>query len=123
VSHRAAVAWRKRNVFWNIPTKGNCGPRQELGAARIRMTLCAKVARRKEYGLQRKGKDAIAPRTPKGCTCRMKLWKDPAGKIRIEDPDTKRQLCLKTERTSEEINRKVFKPEVVKRAVGMSSGL
>jgi hypothetical protein len=53
----------------------------------------------------------------------MKLWNDPAGKIGIEDPDTKRQLRLKTERTSEEIDGKVFEPEFVKRATRMSSGL
>jgi hypothetical protein len=76
VSRRAALAWSKRNFSRNIRTEGNCGPRQELGAAGIRMTLRAKVARRKKHGLQRKGKYDIAPRTPKGCTCRMKLWKD-----------------------------------------------
>jgi hypothetical protein len=93
-----------------------------LGAARIRMILHGKVAQRKEHGLQRKGKDDVAPRTPKGCTCRMKFWKDTECKIGIEDPDTRRQLHLKTERTSEEIDKKVFEPESVKRATRMSSG-
>jgi hypothetical protein len=31
VSRRAAVAWRRRNIFRDIGTQGNCGPRQELG--------------------------------------------------------------------------------------------
>jgi hypothetical protein len=92
------VAWRKRNVSRIIGTQGNCGPRQELGAAGIRMTLRAKVARRREHELQRKGKDDTAPRTPKECICRMKFWKNPECKIGIKDPDTKRQLRLKTRR-------------------------
>jgi hypothetical protein len=87
------------------------------------MTLHGKVAWQKEHGLQRKGKDDVAPRTPKRCTCRMKLWKDPECKIGIEDPDTRWQLHLKTERTSQEIYRKVFKPESVKWTTRMFSGL
>jgi hypothetical protein len=47
VSRCAAVAWRRRNFFKNLQTQGNCGPRQELGAARIRVTLRAKLARLK----------------------------------------------------------------------------
>jgi hypothetical protein len=62
----AAVAWRKGNVFRKIRTQGNCRPRNELAPAGIRMTHIAKVARRKEHGLQRQGKDDVAPRTPKG---------------------------------------------------------
>jgi hypothetical protein len=47
VSRCAAVAWRRRNIFRDIRTQGNCGPRQELGAAGIRVNLHAKLARRK----------------------------------------------------------------------------
>jgi hypothetical protein len=62
MTRRATVAWRKRNVFTRIGTKENCGPHKKLAAARIRTTRCAKVARGREHGLQRQGKDDIAPR-------------------------------------------------------------
>jgi hypothetical protein len=81
------------------------------------------VARRREHGNQRQGEYVIAPRTPKGRTSRMKRWKDPECKIGIKDPHTNWQLRLKTERTSEEFDRKAFAPDFVKRATGMSSGL
>jgi hypothetical protein len=120
VSRCATVAWCKRNFSRKIQTQVNHGPRQELGAARIRMmTLHEKVAQQKEHGLQKKGKDNVAPRIPKGCTCRMKRRKDPADKIGIEDPDTRRQLRLKIGRNRQE----GFRTEVMKRATGMSNGL
>jgi hypothetical protein len=89
----------------------------------IRTTHSAKVARHWEHGLQRQGKDDIALRTPKGWTSRMKHWKDPKCKIGIKDPDTRRQLHLMIERTSEGIDRKAFRLEFVKRATGMFSRL
>jgi hypothetical protein len=49
VSLRAAVAWHRRNIFRDIWTQGNCGPWQELGAAGIRVTLRAKLARRTSW--------------------------------------------------------------------------
>jgi hypothetical protein len=100
MSLRAAVARREGNVFRKIRSQGNCRPRKELAAAGIRMTHSAKVARSREHGLQRQGKDDIAPRTPKGRTSRMKRWKDPECKLGIKNPDTRRQLLLKIERTS-----------------------
>jgi hypothetical protein len=44
ITHRATVAWRKKNVFRSIGTKGNCGPRNKLTAAGIMMTRHAGVA-------------------------------------------------------------------------------
>jgi hypothetical protein len=44
-------------------TQGNCGPRKRLTASGIRTTPCAKVARGREHGLQRQGKDDIIPKT------------------------------------------------------------
>jgi hypothetical protein len=94
-----------------------------LAAAGIRMNLRAKGTRRKEHGLQKQKKEDTAPRTPKGRTCRTKLGKDPACKFGIEDPDIRRRMRLKIERRSEEIDRKVFEPQLVKRATTMCSGL
>jgi hypothetical protein len=66
MTRRATVARRKRNVLRRIGTQGNCEPHKEFATARIRTTRCAKVARGREHGLQRQGKDVIAPRTRKG---------------------------------------------------------
>jgi hypothetical protein len=53
----------------------------------------------------------------------MKCWKGPECKIRLKDPDTRRQLRLKVGRTSEGINRKAFGLEFVKKETGMFSRL
>jgi hypothetical protein len=88
----------------------------------MRMTHRAEVARRKEHGLQREGKDDIALRTPKGRTSMKKGLKGPECKIGIKNPDTRRQLLHKIERISEEFDRKTFGLEFVKRATGISRG-
>jgi hypothetical protein len=77
------------------------------------MTRSAKVARRREHGLQIRGKDDSAPRTLKGRTSRIKHWKGPECKIKITDPYTRWQLRLKIERTTEEFDRKAFGLEFV----------
>jgi hypothetical protein len=41
VSRRATVVWRKRNIFKEISTQRNCGPRKEVTAARMKITRCA----------------------------------------------------------------------------------
>jgi hypothetical protein len=48
ITHRATVAWRKRNVLRKTVTQGNCGPRSTLTAAGIMMTRHARVALRRE---------------------------------------------------------------------------
>jgi hypothetical protein len=99
VSHYATV-WRcKGNVLRKIGTWRNWEFWSKLAAARIWMTHSTKVAWRKDNRLQRKEKDDIAPRTPKGRTSRMKCWKGPVYKIGIKNPDARRQLCLEIERT------------------------
>jgi hypothetical protein len=40
-THRAAVAWRRINVFRKILTYGYCGLRKEVTAAGMRITRCA----------------------------------------------------------------------------------
>jgi hypothetical protein len=44
VSHRATVAWRKRTIFGDIRTQGNCRPREVVTAAGKIMTLHAELA-------------------------------------------------------------------------------
>jgi hypothetical protein len=78
------------------------------------MTLRSKVARCKGNVVRKsRTKDSIAPRTPKGCTCRTKRWKDPSFVIGIEDPDKKRQLRLGTGRKLK-VYRKITGLEIVK---------
>jgi hypothetical protein len=48
VSHRATVAWHKRNLIRRSGTQENCGPLKEFSTTRIRMTHRAKVAWHKE---------------------------------------------------------------------------
>jgi hypothetical protein len=71
-------------------TRGDCGSRRTLAAACRKVFRRAAVARRREHGLQRQGKDNMAPRTPKGRTSRMQN--------RNKGPSTRRQLRLKIER-------------------------
>jgi hypothetical protein len=47
VSRHAAVIWRERKLFRRTGTQEICGRRKELAIARIRMTHCAQVVRRK----------------------------------------------------------------------------
>jgi hypothetical protein len=61
------------------------------------MTHHAKVARDKEHGLQKQGKDDIAPRTLKGRTSRKERLKGPECKIEIKNAGTRRQLRHKFE--------------------------
>jgi hypothetical protein len=132
VSRRAAVARRKRNVFGKIRAQGNCGPRKQLAAAGRRITDSTKVARRKGQN-----KDDVTPRCPKVRTFGKRRWKGPEcnndirdpglrqqlrGRERIKNPDTRRQLRLKIDRTSEDFDRNALGLQSVKRATGMSAG-
>jgi hypothetical protein len=80
------VAWRRRNIFKEIQTQTNGGPRKELAVAGKMMTRCTGIAQRKEHGLQKKGQDDMSPRTWKEYTCRLKRWKDPADEIGMKYP-------------------------------------
>jgi hypothetical protein len=73
VSRRATVARRKRNVFRQIWTDINCGPRSTLAAAGRRMTCSAKMTQGTEHGLRKQGEDNIAPKTWKGRTKNKRL--------------------------------------------------
>jgi hypothetical protein len=132
VSRRATVAWRKRPIVRDIRTQGNCGRRQELGAAGIMVTLRAKLARRKGTFA---GKNQIrdkAGRKASRQTIGLKRWKNPADRIGSKYPggrwprdlrtDVKEQLRRRNERTTSDIYRMIIRQEVVKRATEMSTG-
>jgi hypothetical protein len=137
ITRRATVAWSRKNAVRRIGTQENCGLHKELDAVGIRATRCAKVARGRENGLQRKGKDDITPRTQKGRTeenrrlspeCKngvryRGLRQQFQGKIGVNDPRTRWQLRLMSERTTSEFARKAFGLEFVKRANGTCNGL
>jgi hypothetical protein len=81
ITRHATVAWRKRNVFRRIVTQGICGRRSTLTAAGIRTTRCAKVARGREHGLHRQGKEDTVPRPRKGRTEKNERFKGRNAKI------------------------------------------
>jgi hypothetical protein len=137
ITRRATVAWRKKNVFRRIGTQVNCGPHKELAAARIRTTRCAKVARGREHGLQRQGKDDIAPRPRKGrkeenkrlkgTECKndiryRELRQQFQGKTRIKDPNTRRHRRLKNHKTAGQMFEATFRLQIPKREDGSSVG-
>jgi hypothetical protein len=134
MTRRATVVWRRKNAVRRIWTHENCGQRKEFAVVGIRTTQCAKVARGREHGLQKQGKDDIAPRTRKGRTQENKCFKGPEckngvryrclrqqlqGKNGIKDRDTRRQLRLRIEKTSNDI----FRGKIAKQVVINSSGL
>jgi hypothetical protein len=134
----ATVARHKRNNFKKIGTQGNCGPRKEYAAAGIRTTSCAKVARGWEHGLQRQGKDDIAPRTRKGRTEENRRSKGPKCKncirnrglrqhlrrrMRIRNLCGRRPLYLRNEGTTSGIYRRTIVLEIAKQVVGTSNVL
>jgi hypothetical protein len=65
----------------------------------------------------------IVPETTKGRTSGKRRWNGPECKIGIKDSGTRRQPHLKIERRSEGLERKPFRLQVMRRAVGMSSRL
>jgi hypothetical protein len=125
---KSSGALKTRHIGRNLAAepmeriRGNCGSRKKLTAVGM-MTHRAKVARRKGHGLQRQGKNNVAPKTTKRRTFGKKCWNAPQCKIVIKNPGTRRQLRLKIERISEGFDRKVFGLEFVRRATGIPSGL
>jgi hypothetical protein len=113
VSRHATVAWRKRNIRRN-ETQEYCGS--------WRNTRIAKMARGMEDGLEKKGKDNIAPKTWKGrknndTKCKNDIrdrglkrqqWQL-CGKAGIKELRTRRQLRLRIKKLSDRIDRKTFR--------------
>jgi hypothetical protein len=137
VSCRVTVARCKRNVFRKIRTQGNCGPRKEFAVVSRKMTRSTKVAQRKGHGLQgrsRKGPSVeqgrrknqtmneFARGTRKGRTlARRKLMRQQSTNG-TRNRDFEEQVRFGSERIICGIYRKVIGLEIVKRAVGISSG-
>jgi hypothetical protein len=127
MSRHATVAWRKRNIFRKIWPKENCGPRSTLATACRRMTRSAKVARCKEhdhdkYDQVNRGQETQEQRKD-GKRMRKYLECNNGLRQKLQYPHTRRQLRLRIKRTSDRIDGKTFRPEMVKRANEMSSGL
>jgi hypothetical protein len=59
MTHCAAVAWPKANVFRKIRMQGNCGSWKELAAACRKITRHAGVAQLKGYRHKRQSKDNV----------------------------------------------------------------
>jgi hypothetical protein len=72
VSHHAAVARRKENVFRKIQIRGNCGLRKELAAAGRRMTHSRKVAQCRGHNCKRYDWGDVVQETRKGRTFRKR---------------------------------------------------
>jgi hypothetical protein len=138
VSRRAKVAWRKRNIIRKIRMQASRESRKELAVARREMIHRVKVARHRGRDRKIYDQDNVAPRTLKGRTSRMTCWKGPEcnnvmrdrglkqqlwGNERINNSGIKRQLLLIVGRTSEELDRKAFGLEFLKRSFGNSSGI
>jgi hypothetical protein len=85
VSHRAKMAWPKRNLFRNVQTQRKYGPRKKLGTGE-RLTHHAQVARSTEHGLQRQIKENSAPNTQKGQTFEKRCRVGLEGSTGAKDP-------------------------------------
>jgi hypothetical protein len=87
-TRRAAVAWRKINVFRKILTHGYCGLRKEVTDAGMQITRCA--------GHRHKGqnKGIVEPEIPKRRTEENKTWKVPECEKGIMDRGLRQQPRL-----------------------------
>jgi hypothetical protein len=86
------------------------------------MTCHAEVARHKgNLVTKHLTRDNVEQETQKGRMEEKIRWKGPECKTGLKDPYTRRQLCLKIERTTEGIDGKTIELEIVKLAVGISS--
>jgi hypothetical protein len=78
-ARRAAVAWRKINVFRKILTHGYCGLWKEVTAAGMKIGRCA------EHRRKRQNKDDAERETRKGRTEETRRRKGPQCKTGIKD--------------------------------------
>jgi hypothetical protein len=132
VSHRAAVARRKRNVFRKILTQGHCGPRKESATAGRNITRCARVAQLMGHGLQgrshevpsvEKGRrnnqtrNKFARGTRKGWTLGRRQLMRQEGTNGSRNRYFEEQLRPGSEMTTSGSCRKTIGPEILKRAV------
>jgi hypothetical protein len=96
-THRAAVAWRKINVFRKILTHRYCGLRKEVTAVGMKITRCA--------GHRHKGqnKDIVEQEIPKRQTEENKSWKVPECENGIMDRGLRQQPRLEIMRINNEV--------------------
>jgi hypothetical protein len=87
VSRRAAVAWRKINVFRKILTHGSCGLRKEVTAARM------KITRRAGHRSKRQNKADDEREIRKERTEQNGRWRGPEWNNDIRNRGLKLQLC------------------------------
>jgi hypothetical protein len=142
VSHPAAVVWQKRNLIRQIWTEVNCGPRSTLATDGKMTSHHAKVAWLKENFVRKDcARNKAEQATPKPQKDGKRLWKGQEfkdglrdrglkrqqwqlrGKAGIKEHQTRRQLRLRIKRTSNKIDGKTFRLEMVKRANETSSWL
>jgi hypothetical protein len=110
VSRRAKVAWRESNLFRNVQTQRNCGPRKRLTVTAIRTTRCAKVARHKERSHEgpsveqgrrkNKTRNKIGRGTRRGRMLGRRELMRQEGTNETRNRDFKEQLRLGNERTT-----------------------
>jgi hypothetical protein len=105
-----AAGRRQKPKEW---TQKNCGYQRKLATARIGLTRHAGVAPRKGHSCQGQGQDNVARRTPKGRIFR-KQWRLKPESIKVIGiRDLKKQLYLRSERTSGRIFGKTTVLEIV----------
>jgi hypothetical protein len=103
VSRCAAVAGGRRNIFRDIRTQGNCGPRRELGAAGIMVTLRARLARCKGTFTRKNQARNKAGRRASRQLFGKRHWKYPECKNVItgrRNQSSRQQVHLRKERTT-----------------------
>jgi hypothetical protein len=104
-------------------TQGMGGSQKEFAVARQGINRRAGVAWYKGHCRQGHGRDDVAPRTQKGRTDENRRWKDRERKTGIRNRGMGQQLHLGSNREFSKTFRETLGQEIVKRAVGISSGL
>jgi hypothetical protein len=105
------------------PTWGNCGSQKKLAAASRKMTRHAGVPWRKVRVVRKnQTRDKVSRRTPKGWTFGKKCRLKPESIKGMRTQGLKKQLYLRTERTSGKIFGKTSGLEIAKQAAGSSVG-
>jgi hypothetical protein len=146
-ARRAAVAWRKINVYRKILTHGYCGLRKEVTAAGKRITRSAGVARRKSNFVKKyPTRDIVEQEIPKRRTEKNKRWKGSECENGVRDRGLKQQVRGNKQTKNPTTNniegwnageptplgsggtckkdiRDIFREKIMEHVVGISSGL
>jgi hypothetical protein len=91
-ARRAAVAWRKINVFRKILTHGYCGPRKDVTAAGIKGTRRGVAQRKSNFVRKYPTRDIVEQAIPKRRKEENKRCKGPGCENSIRDRGLKQQL-------------------------------